>query len=149
MYRRARIGVGAAHVEGEHDAGDPRAGRNVACHVTHDFYTLAFSHPAVESIIWWTITDLEPWRGMPAGLLDAEGKAKPAYHALDQLINHQWNTQIEATTAQDGRAQFRGFYGSYTVTVEHEGEILTGEFDLRRGSFDVQNIVLRVTPDRG
>jgi hypothetical protein len=117
--------------------------------LAHDFYTLAFSHPAVESIIWWTITDLEPWRGMPAGLLDVEGKAKPAYHALDQLINHQWNTQIEATTAEDGRTQFRGFYGSYTVTVQHEGETLTGEFDLRRGSPDVQNIVLRVTPDRG
>jgi hypothetical protein len=33
--------------------------------------------------------------------------------------------------------------------VQHEGETLTGEFDLRRGSLDVQNIVLRVTPDRG
>ena len=114
--------------------------------LAHDFYTLAFSHPAVESIIWWTITDLEPWRGMPAGLLDAEGQAKPAYHALDQLINQQWNTQIEATTAQDGRAQFRGYYGSYTVTVEHDGETLTGEFDLRRGPLVVQNVALRVTP---
>ena len=86
---------------------------------------------------------------MPAGLLDAEGKAKPAYHALDQLINHQWNTQIEATTAEDGRTQFRGFYGSYTVTVQHEGETLIGEFNLRRGSLDEQKILLRVTPDRG
>jgi GH35 family endo-1,4-beta-xylanase len=117
--------------------------------LAHDFYTLAFSHPAVESIIWWTITDLEPWRGMPAGLLDAEGQAKPAYHALDQLINHQWNTQIEATTAEDGRTQFRGFYGSYTVTLQQEGETLTGEFDLRPGSLEVQNVVLRVAPRRG
>ena len=117
--------------------------------LARDFYTLAFSHPAVESIIWWTITDLEPWRGMPAGLLDAEGNAKPVYHALDQLINHEWNTQIEATTAQDGRAQFRGFYGSYTVTVQYEGETLTGEFDLRRSPLEVQNVVLRVTPGRG
>ena len=83
---------------------------------------------------------------MPAGLLDAEGQAKPAYHALDQLINQQWNTQIEATTAQHGRAQFRGYYGSYTVTVEHDGETLTGEFDLRRGPLVVQNVALRVTP---
>ena len=86
---------------------------------------------------------------MPAGLLDAKGNAKPVYHALDQLINHEWNTQIEATTAQDGRAQFRGFYGSYTVTVQYEGETLTGEFDLRRSPFEVQNVVLRVTPGRG
>ena len=86
---------------------------------------------------------------MPAGLLDAEGQAKPAYHALDQLINHQWNTQIEATTAEDGRTQFRGFYGSYTVTLQQEGETLTGEFDLRPGSLEVQNVVLRVAPRRG
>ena len=117
--------------------------------LARDFYTLAFSHPAVESIIWWTITDLEPWRGMPAGLLDAEGNAKPAYHALDQLINQEWNTQIEASTAQDGRTQFRGFYGSYTVTVQHEGETWTGEFDLRRGPLKVQNVVLQVAPDHG
>ena len=26
--------------------------------LTRDFYTLAFSHPLVESITWWTITDL-------------------------------------------------------------------------------------------
>ena len=111
--------------------------------LARDFYTLAFSHPAVESIIWWTITDLKPWRGMPAGLLDAEGQPKPVYHALDQLINHEWNTRIEGTTASDGGVRFRGYYGSYKITGEDGGVRWSGEFDLRSGSVEVQNVLLR------
>ncbi|MBC8434779.1 MAG: endo-1,4-beta-xylanase [Verrucomicrobia bacterium] len=111
--------------------------------LARDFYTLAFSHPAVESIIWWTITDLKPWRGMPAGLLDAKGQPKPAYHALDQLINHEWNTQMQGNTGANGAAQFRGFYGSYAITVEHRGKTFVGQFDLQRDQREVQTVALR------
>ena len=45
----------------------------IGAHLTKDFYTLAFSHPNVEVITWWTMSDLDPWRGMPCGLLDEEG----------------------------------------------------------------------------
>ncbi|CAI8281033.1 MAG: Anti-sigma-I factor RsgI6 [Opitutia bacterium UBA7350] len=102
--------------------------------LARDFYTLAFSHPAVEAIIWWTITDLEPWRGMPAGLLDAEGRPKPVYKVLDQLINQEWCTQLEGMVDAGGRIQGRGFYGSYTLNLELNGRSYNVNFELKQGS---------------
>jgi GH35 family endo-1,4-beta-xylanase len=104
--------------------------------LARDFYTLAFSHPAVEAIIWWTITDLEPWRGMPAGLLDAQGKAKPVYKALDQLINEAWRTRKNGLVAEGGNALLNGFFGEYRLTVEVEGEIFETSFELAKEQKD-------------
>jgi GH35 family endo-1,4-beta-xylanase len=107
-----------------------------------DLYTLAFSHPSVEAIIWWTITDLEPWRGMPAGLLDAGGNPKPVYEALNRLINEEWRTQVSGRTDHKGRMEFKGFYGDYEVRVEVGGKKLFGTFSLDRGTNDIRNVVL-------
>ena len=101
--------------------------------LTRDFYTLAFSHPAVEAIIWWTITDVEPWRGMPAGLLNTEGNPKPVYKVLDNLINEQWHTRIKGTLDLTSSLQGRGFYGDYTLKITHKGQNYRAEFDLERG----------------
>jgi hypothetical protein len=40
---------------------------------------------------------------------------KPAYHALDRLINHEWRTVLNVT-AKGGKAEFRGFRGRYRLT---------------------------------
>ena len=101
--------------------------------LTSDFYTLAFSHPAVEAIIWWTITDVEPWRGMPAGLLNTEGNPKPVYVVLDNLINKQWRTRMEGTLDLAGSLLGRGFYGDYTIKIKHNGQNYRTEFNLERG----------------
>lgn len=116
--------------------------------LTRDFYTLAFSHPSVEALIWWTITDLKPWRGMPAGLLDAEGQPKPVYHVLDQLINQDWTTHLDGETAMRGEVQFRGYYGSYHIELEHNGQTFVGEFEFLNDSSEVQEIVLHASGER-
>ncbi len=36
------------------------------------FYRLAFSHPAVEAITWWDLSDRGAWQRAPAGLLREE-----------------------------------------------------------------------------
>lgn len=101
--------------------------------LTRDFYTLAFSHPLVESITWWTITDLDPWRGMPSGLLDVNGEPKPVYFVLDELINQQWNTQKEGKLSDQGILKFRGFFGSYEVYVDFEGQTYVANFEAPKG----------------
>ena len=80
-------------------------------------YTLLFSHPAVEAIQWWNLTDLGAWKGAPAGLLRKDMSPKPAYIALKDLIYHRWWTRHESKTDQDGRCTFRGFFGNYRITV--------------------------------
>lgn len=110
--------------------------------LARDFYTLAFSHPAVEAIIWWTITDLEPWRGMPAGLLNAKGQAKPVYKVLDQLINEEWCTRLEGTVDAAGGLRARGFYGNYRLEVEVGGEAYFANIEHHSGSSETRVLQL-------
>mgnify|MGYP000436373524 FL=1 len=48
------------------------------------FYTVLFSHPAVEAITWWDFMD-GGWQGAPAGLVRADLSPKPVYHRLMRL----------------------------------------------------------------
>jgi hypothetical protein len=96
--------------------------------MVRDFYTLAFSHPGVEAIVWWSVTDQGAWRGTPAGLVDENMAPKPAYRVLDQLLNHEWRTSKEVETDEHGRISFRGFNGFYSVTIPHEDGPLQGSF---------------------
>ena len=137
--------VGAAKQAGEPALSMPSlpAWEVYQAALTRDFYTLAFSHPGVEAIIWWTITDVEPWRGMPAGLLDEQGQPKPVYHVLDELINEEWHTEKRGLLSENGVLDFRGFYGTYAVEVEHEGDWFEGTFSYENEVEGVQRIELR------
>ncbi|MCS7301779.1 MAG: endo-1,4-beta-xylanase [Fimbriimonadales bacterium] len=99
------------------------------------FYTLLFSHPAVEAITWWDLADARAWQGAPAGLLREDLTPKPAYERLRRLIREQWWTPRQTlTTDSQGRAQFRGFLGAYQLSVGGK----TVAFQLRRGRNEVQ-----------
>lgn len=50
-----------------------------------------------------------------SGLFTADMKKKPAYEALDQLINHDWRTNL-AVPVKDGKVSFRCFSGRYRLT---------------------------------
>ena len=49
------------------------------------------------------------------GVVSRDLQKKPAYHALDQLINHEWKTSLDAK-ASAGKVPFRGFRGRYRLT---------------------------------
>ncbi len=94
-----------------------------------EFYTVLFSHPAVEAITWWDFTDQGAWRGAPAGLIRADMTPKPAYDQLKALIKGRWWTRTEAELGPAGRLSFRGFFGRYKVTVGKGEQKLTGKFN--------------------
>jgi GH35 family endo-1,4-beta-xylanase len=85
------------------------------------FYTMLFSHPAVEAITWWDFSDFHAWKGAPAGLVRSDMSPKPAYEELQKLVKGKWWTRATATTAPDGTAACRGFLGDYRVTVTLDG----------------------------
>ncbi len=94
------------------------------------FYTLLFSHPAVEAITWWDLADAYAWQGAPAGLLREDLNPKPAYERLRKLIREQWWTPLQTlTTDSQGVARFRGYLGAYRITVDAK----THMFELKRG----------------
>ncbi|MGV8094222.1 MAG: endo-1,4-beta-xylanase [Mangrovibacterium sp.] len=94
------------------------AGEQYQADYLKDFYTLAFSHPAVEAIALWDATDQNGWRGSAVGILDMNYDPKPAYEALYKLIKKEWHTDIKTRTNDNGIFSFRGFYGDYEGTVQ-------------------------------
>ncbi|NOX57055.1 MAG: 1,4-beta-xylanase [Planctomycetes bacterium] len=82
------------------------------------FYTMLFSHPAVEAITWWDFSDWAAWQGAPAGFLRKDMSPKPAYRRLQELIKKEWWTgPTTQLTGSDGRVRFRAFLGDYEVQV--------------------------------
>lgn len=80
------------------------------------FYRLCFGHPAVVSINWWGLSDRQIW--LPGGgLLHEDYEPKLVYTRLQNLIRRQWQTNLTAKTEEKGQVTFRGFYGSYDITV--------------------------------
>ena len=79
-------------------------------------YTLLFSHPSVQAITWWDLMD-GGWMGAPAGLIRADYSPKPAYDRLLKLIKGKWWTRLDLSSDHNGKATFRGFLGTYSVTA--------------------------------
>jgi len=81
-----------------------------------EFYTVLFSHPAVQAITWWDFSDSGAWLGAPSGLVRKDMSPKPAYEELMKRIRGRWWTaEVKTTTDASGRAAFRGFLGDYSI----------------------------------
>jgi hypothetical protein len=108
------------------------------------YYTVAFSHPAMEAINYW---DLGPSivrggaiGGMSiggtgqAGLVDPEkgDEPRPVYYKLKELITERWRTRLAGKVQSDGVVAFRGFGGDYEITVKTpDGRTLKGTFSVK------------------
>ncbi|MEV6304961.1 endo-1,4-beta-xylanase [Actinoplanes sp. NPDC051861] len=83
-------------------------------------YRTLLSHPSVQAITYWGITDEGAWLGAPCGLVRADGTPKPAYDALRSLVKGQWwLPPTELRTDDAGRIRVRGFLGDYRL--RHNG----------------------------
>ena len=93
-------------------------------------YRTVVAHPAVESLTYWGITDHGAWLGAPAGLLRADGTAKPAYDALHALLRGEWwYGPTHLITDAAGEVSVRGFAGRYRITTRSG----SAEVDLSAG----------------
>lgn len=82
-------------------------------------YRTLLSHPSVEAITYWGVTDLGSWLGAPAGLVRADGTPKPAYDELHRLVKQEW--WVEPTrlrTDARGQVTVSGWAGDYRVGVD-------------------------------
>lgn len=122
-------------------------------------YRIWFSHPNVEQIIYWNLVDgyAHLWDPDPekikasqgdmtlgenyyyGGLLRFDLSPKPAYNTIKDLINNKWHTEQQLTSDQSGKASFRGFYGSYDITVTANGKTNTVAAELvKNGSRQIK-----------
>ena len=75
-----------------------------------------FSRPLVQAFTTWDFEDAQ-WLGAPSGLIRKDGSKKPAFEALDQRINHDWHTEVEVMTDENGVCELTGFRGEYTLSA--------------------------------
>jgi endo-1,4-beta-xylanase len=107
-------------------------------------YTTLFSHPAVERITWWDLSDLGAWKGAPAGWLRRDMTPKPVYDRLLSLIKDQWWTRAAGQTDLWGEFRTRAFFGAHRVTVTlPNGVSAAREVNWKRGA--TNRFVVRLT----
>ena len=114
--------------------GEARQADEIARH-----YRTLLSHPAVDAVTYWGITDAGAWLGAPVGLVRADGTPKPSYAALRQLVKEQWWVAPTAlTTDADGRVRCTGWRGEYELRV---GEAVAAFPVDGSGSADVEVVL--------
>jgi endo-1,4-beta-xylanase len=94
-----------------------------------DFYTVCFSHPAVQGVVCWGFWEGDMWR--PRGhFLTKDWKPTAVSRAFDDLVHKEWWTDVRGTVNPKGTFETRGFKGEYSVTVSHGGYTWTGPITL-------------------
>jgi GH35 family endo-1,4-beta-xylanase len=104
--------------------------------VTRNLYRYWFSWHSIQGITWWTIID-----GLDnhiaelntRGIFTRQMEPKPAYYALDRLINHEWKTNFVRTAESENVSiSFRGFKGKYKIFwIDKEGKEQIKELTLK------------------
>ena len=125
-------GIDSGQIEGSYRQGTWTEETKAECFV--QVRAVAFSHPAVESLNHWDMGPGIRSRTYNA-MLNDDLSPKPAYAAVQDLIQRKLSTAIDGRSNADGQYQFRGFHGRYEVTVENQaGRHSTLSFVLTPGS---------------
>ena len=124
----------------------------IQAEIIEKLYSVWFSHPAVEQIIYWNLVDgyAHLWDPDPQKIAASQGdmtlgenyyhgglfrfdlSPKPAYYKIKELICERWNTKAELVTSENGTADFRGFFGSYDLEIEVDGKTVKASIDLQK-----------------
>jgi hypothetical protein len=81
------------------------------------------------ALTWWDLCERGAWlKG--GGLLRKDLSPKKVYTILKKLIHEQWSTDITARSDPAGKLAFRGFHGTYAVTVTRGDKTTKSEFHM-------------------
>lgn len=121
--------------------------------IIEKLYSLWFSHPNVEQIIYWNLVDGYAYGAVPGdmtkgenyyhgGLLRFDLSPKPAYFKIKELLQKQWHTEAVLVTDKDGRVEFRGFYGEYDLVITANGKTVTRKIQLSSKADNARSVIL-------
>ena len=134
----------------------------IQAEIIEKLYSIWFSHPNVEQVIYWNLVDgyAHLWDPDPekikasqgdmtlgenyyyGGLLRFDLSPKPAYFRIKDLLQKKWHTETELITDENGSAEFRGFYGDYCAKVEFGVQEVKTEFSLSKNAENSTRITL-------
>ena len=134
----------------------------IQAQIIENLYSVWFSHPNVEQIIYWNLVDGYAYVEDPdpekvkasqgdmslgenyfyGGLLRFDLSPKPAYLKIKELVKERWHTEEEILTDESGRLAFRGFFGSYELEITANGKSVSRTFNLSSKGENEDKIVL-------
>jgi GH35 family endo-1,4-beta-xylanase len=108
-------------------------------------YRIAFSKPSVDGVLMWGFWAGSHWRGSNAAIVDLSWGLNAAGHRYQSLLS-EWTTVTNGTANAQGAFDFRGFHGTYEVTVTPTaGQPTVHQFTLNPGA-DTNVVTLIVQP---
>jgi len=134
----------------------------IQAEIIEKLYSIWFSHPNVEQIIYWNLVDGYAHLWDPdhvkiaasqgdmtigenyyhGGLLRFDMSPKPAYNKIKELLKERWHTEAELVTDENGNADFRGFYGDYAIEIETNSAVETKTVKLSKNSENKFTLVI-------
>jgi endo-1,4-beta-xylanase len=121
--------------------------------ITVALYKLWFSMKKVKSIVWWNMVDgyafidpQRPWWNEDyygGGLMMHDMTPKPAFKAVEHIINKEWRTNLTAETDEGGYLAFSGFHGEYDAKVAVGSETTETGLHLRGDDLNMFEIKLQ------
>ena len=132
---------------------DAESDEDVQAELIKNLYTLFFSHPAMDAIIYWNTVDGYAFGAdkgdMSAGenvyyggLVGFDFSKKRSYNVIKDHFDNTWRTKTECASDGYGNAYFDGFFGDYRLTAEKDSIIKKVEIKLKSGSKNDFGIVL-------
>ena len=105
-------------------------------------YSIWFSHPNVEQIIYWNVVDgyaaFAPMGDMTSGenyfyggLVRHDLTPKPSLKRIQYLFGEKWRTNCDFNI-KNGFGSFKGFYGEYELTVKHGDKTVVKKINLSK-----------------
>lgn len=90
----------------------------IQARVLRDQYRLWFSWPSVYRITYWNLVDGTGAKNeqMSSGWFNRDMSRKRVWYAMNNLINHEWRTDVKVNADASGRIAFRGFKGRYRLS---------------------------------
>ncbi|WP_052465374.1 endo-1,4-beta-xylanase [Thermotoga profunda] len=95
---------------------DVNTAEQLQAEIAKIFYTVFFSHPTVEAIVYWNF--YRAWQ-VGSGFLRDDLTLKPIYYVLKDLIHKEWKTSISTQTDTNGIVIFTGFPGLYRINIKY------------------------------
>lgn len=113
---------------------------DVQAEILKYLYSIWFSHPCMEAIIYWDVVDGYEWTPYKCGFVRKDLTPKKAYHTIRDLFHKTWQTNVDLYTGDAGDCRFKAFYGDYEIVIEKDGKQTTHNLRLLKNgkkSFDI------------